>query len=93
MPCLLTYNLSVTGDCSNNSSGAFTIDIVGSAPNYTITWISPYFDIVTPITGPLYRYTETNLSAGTYTFTITDSCASPSPNELTVNVYIFEEYH
>jgi|LauGreDrversion4_2_1035121.scaffolds.fasta_scaffold00077_18 hypothetical protein len=87
MPCLLTYNLSVTGDCGNNNSGAFSLDIVGSAPNYSITWVSPYFDIVTPITTP-YNYTVTNLSAGTYTFTITDSCNLPTPNELTVNVYI-----
>lgn len=87
MPCLLTYNLSVTGDCGNNNSGAFSLDIIGSAPNYSITWVSPYFDIVTPITTP-YNYTVTNLSAGTYTFTITDSCNLPTPNDLTVNVYI-----
>jgi predicted helicase len=41
MSCFLSYNVTLTGDCSNTSSGEFSIDIFGSAPDYTIQWISP----------------------------------------------------
>ena len=39
--CSLLYNLSVTGDCSNTNSGGFTVEIVGSAPDYSIQWVNP----------------------------------------------------
>lgn len=42
MSCLLSYTISITGDCLNDLSGAFSLDILGSAPDYTIQWISPY---------------------------------------------------
>ena len=87
MSCSLTYNLIVTGDCSNTNSGAFEVQIFGTAPDYTIQWLSPasYGTIVlgAGVTG----YTVTNLSASTYSFNIIDSC-SPTNTVLPVNVYI-----
>jgi phosphatidylethanolamine-binding protein (PEBP) family uncharacterized protein len=85
MSCNLTYNASITGDCTNINSGSFTIDIFGEAPDYTIQRISPTTG--TTVLGPgITTYTQNSLSAGTYSFNIIDSC---SPNTiLPVNIYI-----
>lgn len=86
MSCNLTYNASITGDCANINSGSFTIDIIGEAPDYTIQWISP--SATTISLGPgVTGYTATNLSAGTYTFTIIDSC-NPVNEVIPVNINI-----
>lgn len=86
MSCTLTYTLSVTGDCSNTNVGAFNLEIYGSAPDYTIQWISPA-SLGTIALGPgVTAYTETSLSAATYTFNLIDSC---EPNTVqAINVYI-----
>ena len=85
MACSLSYIPSISGDCSNTNSGAFSIDIFGSAPDYTIQWVNPASG-TTALGVGVTAYTETNLSAGTYTFNIIDSC---SPNTvLPVNIYI-----
>jgi len=84
MSCQLSATIGgLTGDCSNTQSGAFTIDILNGAPNYTVNWIYPPFGSF-PVTGD---FTVTNLSAGTYSFTITDSCV-PDNETVTVNVNI-----
>jgi len=86
MSCLLTYTTSVTGDCLNDLSGAFSIDITGSAPDYTIEWISPYTGTIS--LGPgITTYDQTGLSGGTYVLNIIDSC-SPTNTVQAVNVYI-----
>jgi hypothetical protein len=85
MSCPLSYTISITGDCLNDLSGAFSLDIVGTAPNYTIQWISPYTTTI-PLGPGVVTYSETGLSGGTYTFNIVDSCAVY--NALPVNVYI-----
>ncbi len=41
MSCALSYNLSVTGDCGNAGLGAYTIEIYGSAPDYSIQELYP----------------------------------------------------
>ena len=86
MSCTLTYAISLTGDCSNDSSGAFSLDILGIAPDYTIQWISPYTTTI-PLGSGVTNYSNTGLSGGTYTFNIIDSC-SPTNTILPVNVYI-----
>ena len=86
MSCLLSYTISITGDCLNDLSGAFSLDIVGSAPDYTIQWISPYTG-TTSLGAGVVNYSESVLSGGTYTFNIIDSC-SPTNTILPVNVYI-----
>jgi surface protein len=86
MSCLLTYTNSITGDCLNDLSGAFSVDITGSAPDYSIEWISPFVGTIS--LGPgITNYTQTGLSGGTYSFNIIDSC-SPTNTTLAVNVNI-----
>jgi len=87
MACSLNYYLSLTGDCSSTNSGAFTIDIAGTAPNYTIQWVSPSALGTISLGAGVTAYTATNLSAGTYTFNVIDSC-SPINTIKSVNVYI-----
>ncbi len=87
MSCNLSYISSITGDCSNLNVGSFTIDIYGSAPDYSIQWIDPIISGGTISLGAgVTSYTENNLSAGTYTFNLIDSCI---PNTiLPINIYI-----
>ena len=67
--CNLLYNLSVSGDCTNSSLGGFTVDITGTAPDYSIQWVSPASG-TTALGSGVTTYTIENLSAGTYTFKI-----------------------
>jgi len=83
MTCPLEYNLSVTGDCNNTFSGAVTIDIFGTAPDYTVSGASGN----SPLGPGVTSFTETNLSAGTYVYSISDSCL-PVNNTIYVNVNI-----
>ena len=87
MSCFLSYSLSgITGDCSNVSGGSFNIVINGSAPDYTIQWTSPYTNTVS--LGPgVTGFTQTGLSAGTYTFNVIDSC-SPVSTSIPVSIYV-----
>jgi hypothetical protein len=86
MSCLLSYNASITGDCTNLNLGSFTIDIFGEAPDYTIQWLSPITG-TTALGAGVSAYTRTNLSADTYSFNIIDSCISGN-TVLPVNIYI-----
>lgn len=86
MSCLLAYTNSITGDCTNTNVGAFTIDIIGDAPDYTIQWLNPSLGTI-PLGVGVTAYTQTNLSGGSYSFNIIDSC-SPINAVLPVNVYI-----
>lgn len=87
MACELNISLSITGDCSNTNSGAFSVDIYGIAPDYSIQWINPALGTIALGAG-VTGYTATTLSAGTYTFNVLDSCVSPSQTVLPVNVNI-----
>lgn len=86
MSCFLSYLPSITGDCSNTNSGAFSIQINGDAPDYSIQWLSPTTG-TTALGAGVTAYTQTSLSAGTYSFNIIDSCASGN-TVLPVNIYI-----
>ena len=88
MSCFLKYTLTgITGDCANTSSGSFGIAIDGTAPDYTIQWLSPTTNVV--VLGPgVTGYSMTNLSAGTYTFNVIDSCLTPGNTILPVSIYI-----
>lgn len=86
MSCFLSYTSSITGDCSNTNLGAFTVNIDGTAPDYTIQWLSPITG-TTSLGAGVTAYTQTNLSAGTYSFNIIDSCV-PNNTVLPVNLYI-----
>lgn len=85
--CELNVTIAgITGDCYNTSSGAFTIFIDGTAPDYTVDWINPLYGTI-PLGPGIDGYTIDSLSAGTYTFNVIDSC-SPSNTIQTVNVNI-----
>ena len=87
MACPLSYSLSITGDCSNTNSGAFTIEITGTAPDYSIQWLTPASFGTIVLGEDVTEYTVTDLSASTYSFTVIDSC-NPINTVIPVNVYI-----
>ena len=85
MACNLSYNISITGDCTNSFAGGFTLDILGDSPPYTIQWVSPITNVI-PLGANVTTYEKIFLSAGTHSFNIVDSCL---PNTvLPVNVTI-----
>lgn len=72
------YNISLTGDSQNNSSGAMSIDIYGQfVPPVQVVWQYPdnFTYVITGVTNSqeISRYTRTNLSAGTYIFSLVES--------------------
>ena len=86
MSCILSYNASITGDCTNTNSGGFTVEIYGNAPDYVIQRLYPTTG--TTVLGPgVTAYTQNSLSAGTYSFNIIDSCVSGN-TVIPVNIYI-----
>jgi hypothetical protein len=85
MGCVLNYTRSITGDCLNDLSGAFSLDITGSAPDYTIQWISPYTG-TTSLGAGVTNFSQSGLSGGTYTFNIVDSCAPNTILPVNINV-------
>ena len=78
----ISYNLSVSGDCSQNGLGGISILPYGAIPPYTVQWITPNLgtDILT--TTPAIK---TNLWYGNYSVRINDS-ALPVNNEVYVNI-------
>jgi hypothetical protein len=88
MACNLVYALTgITGDCSSLSGGSFSISISGTAPDYTIQWVSPYTTII-PLGAGVTNYTATGLTAGTYSFNVVDSCIDPGQTSLFVSLYV-----
>jgi hypothetical protein len=83
--CSLNYNLSLTGDCSNTNSGSFKINIIGDVPQYTISVIYPY-SLTTVLPYGTTAYTLNNLSAGTYSLIISDSCSPQSQVVVNANI-------
>lgn len=88
MACELNYSLTgLTGDCQSLNQGAFSISIDGTAPPYTIEWMSPYTDII-PLGAGVTTYSYTSLSAGTYQFLISDACDDPANETIMATVHI-----
>jgi len=88
MACGLNANLvGITGDCSNLSGGSFNIEIVGTAPDYSIEWVSPFTNTVSLGVG-VTSYNRTGLTAGTYNFNVVDSCTEPINSRFFMSVYI-----
>lgn len=86
--CTLTYSLSVTGDCLNRGSGAFSIDIIGNQPPYAYQFLSPVADPLPTYLAPgVTNITRTGLSSGTYSLQIFDSCGG-TPTRVLVNAII-----
>lgn len=76
------YNISITGDCQNNSSGSVSVLPFGGTPPYTVEWVVPSLgaDIVS-----LQPSVRTGLSDGTYGIRINDSTL-PQNLEFYVNI-------
>jgi hypothetical protein len=72
------YNFTVTGDCTNNSSGAIKIFLSGGVEPYTIDWVNPNIG-----TGD----TKTGLSAGPYIVRVNDSLGDIN-NEFYINMIV-----
>ena len=85
MPCTYDFSqFSVTGDCENNGSGGFTLYLSTTSEPMSITWLLPEPfppgiggpQVETPIYNGEHSYL--GIPAGTYVFTINDSCGSPT---------------
>ena len=84
MPCTYDFSqFSVTGDCENNGSGGFTLYLSSTSEPMSITWILPNpwppeggDTVETPVFNGEREYL--NVPAGTYVFTINDSCGGPT---------------
>lgn len=78
--CGLSFEMQITGDCSNTSSGAFSISITGGAPDYTIQFLTPTTDVYY-LGNKVTATTFNSLSAGSYVFEVIDSCLTAgTPN-------------
>jgi hypothetical protein len=72
------YEFSVTGDCTNNGSGAINISLSGGVEPYTIDWVNPNIG-----TG---NY-KTGLNAGVYIVRANDSLGDVN-NEFYINIIV-----
>ena len=98
MACDFNFsNFSVVGDCQNNGSGSFTLNLSTTSEPMSITWFLPYpwqpGGGETVETGILNGFrTYSNLPAGLYVLEINDSCGNPTAttqnNRTTLNIYV-----
>ena len=65
-----SYNISITGDCTNTNSGAISFTPTGGTPPYSVEWVTPFLgqDFVS-----LTPSIRTSLSAATYGLRVNDS--------------------
>ncbi len=84
---LINYSYSIIGDCNNTSSGGFSLSFTASTPPLSIVWGNPSGGTYINELITSNPYSVTNLSAGTYNFTLVDSDPS-TPNRAGVDVYI-----
>jgi uncharacterized protein (DUF2141 family) len=80
----LTYNISVTGDCSNNSSGALDLFISSGTPPYTVQFLSPSY---APQTITFQPASLVGLASGVYQVRVNDSTL-PVNSEFLLNIPI-----
>ena len=76
------YNISVTGDCSNNGSGAIELSLFGGTPPYTVQWQAPLIQVEVIDVEPSII---TNLNASTYSVRVNDSTL-PTNLEFFINI-------
>lgn len=80
----LNYNITVTGDCSSNSSGAFNLYVSSGTPPYTIEFTDPVFP--TQIIN-LEPASLVGLASNVYQIRVNDS-SLPINNEFYINIPI-----
>jgi uncharacterized protein (DUF2141 family) len=81
---VLNYNVAVTGDCSNNNSGALNLYVSAGSPPYTVQFISPSYASQIITTGPA---SLAGLASNVYQIRVNDS-SLPTNNEFLINVPI-----
>ena len=80
----LNYNITVTGDCSSNNSGALNLFVSDGTPPYTVQFINPYYSPQTIIAQPA---SLAGLASGVYQVRVNDS-SLPTNNEFLLNIPI-----
>ena len=80
----LNYNITVTGDCSSNNSGALNLFVSDGTPPYTVQFLIPYYSPQTIITQPA---SLVGLASGVYQVRVNDS-SLPTNNEFLLNIPI-----
>ncbi len=72
----ISLNLTAESAVCEANNGAINIDIIGGAPDYSITWSGPVSGDISGIATT--AYTLDNLTAGDYSLTVTDAqgCAT-----------------
>ena len=75
------YYISVTGDCTDTSSGILSVYFTGGTPPYTVEWIQP--NLGTDIT--ILESTRTGLISGNYAIRVNDSTL-PVNEEFYINL-------
>lgn len=81
---VLNYNITVTGDCSNNNSGAFNLFVNSGTPPYTVQFITPSFPSQTIIAQPA---SLVGLASNVYQLRVNDSTL-PVNSEFLLNIPI-----
>jgi hypothetical protein len=81
---VLNYNIAVTGDCSNNSSGAFNLFVSSGTPPYTVQFTNPSYASQIITTQPA---SLVGLASNVYQLRVNDS-SLPVNNEFFVNIPI-----
>jgi hypothetical protein len=81
---VLNYNITVTGDCSNNNSGAFNLFVSDGTPPYTVEFISPSYASQTITTQPA---SLVGIASRVYQVRVNDS-SLPTNNEFLLNIPI-----
>ena len=81
---VLNYNIAVTGDCSNNNSGALNLYVSAGSPPYTVQFISPSYSSQIITTQPA---SLAGLASNVYQIRVNDS-SLPTNNEFLINIPI-----
>lgn len=80
----LNYNITVTGDCSNNNSGAFNLFVSAGTPPYTVQFLNPSYASQTITNQPA---SLVGLASNVYQIRVNDS-SLPTNNEFLLNIPI-----
>jgi len=81
---VLNYNITVTGDCSNNNSGAFNLFVNSGTPPYTVQFITPSYPSQTIVAQPA---SLVGLASNVYQLRVNDSTL-PVNSEFLLNIPI-----
>jgi len=81
---VLDYNIAVTGDCSNNNSGAFNLYVSGGTPPYTVEFYNPVY---APQTITVQPASLVGLASNVYQLRVNDSTL-PVNSEFLINIPI-----